>query len=93
MTTTTSDSIATELEDRLAIIELIGRLSLAIDAKDWDAMGSCSRRRSTTTAYHSLAASQAPPLSRSSSRNAPNAAGDGRSPRPDHQPRDERRRR
>src|SRR5579864_7578868 len=39
MTTTTSDSTVTELDDRLAIIELIGRLSLSIDAKDWDAMG------------------------------------------------------
>jgi SnoaL-like domain len=33
-----TDFTVTELEDRLAIIELIGRLSLAIDAKDWDAM-------------------------------------------------------
>jgi SnoaL-like domain len=38
----------TELEDRLAIIELIGRLSLAIDAKDWDAMGQLF----TDTVYH-----------------------------------------
>jgi ketosteroid isomerase-like protein len=48
MTTTMSDSTTTELEDRLAIIELIGRLSLAIDAKDWDAMG----RLFTETVYH-----------------------------------------
>jgi hypothetical protein len=39
MTTTTPDSTVTEVEDRLAIIELIGRLSLAIDGRDWDAMG------------------------------------------------------
>src|ERR1700749_2238780 len=39
MTTTTSDPTTTETEDRLAIIELIGRLSLTLDAKDWDAMG------------------------------------------------------
>ncbi len=39
MTTTTSDSTTTEIEDRLAILELIGRLSLTIDAKDWDTMG------------------------------------------------------
>ena len=48
MTTTTSDSTTTETEDRLAIIELIGRLSLAIDAKDWDAMGQLL----TETVYH-----------------------------------------
>jgi hypothetical protein len=35
---TTPASATTELEDRLAIIELIGRLSLTIDAKQWDAM-------------------------------------------------------
>jgi SnoaL-like domain len=39
MTTSTSDSTTTETEDRLAILELVGRLSLTIDAKDWDAMG------------------------------------------------------
>jgi hypothetical protein len=39
MTTTTSDSISTETEDRLAILELIGRLALTIDARDWDALG------------------------------------------------------
>ena len=38
MTTATSESTVTELEDRLAIIELVGRLSLTIDAKDWDVM-------------------------------------------------------
>jgi hypothetical protein len=48
MTTTTSDFTAIELDDRLAIIELIGRLSLAIDAKDWDAMGQLF----TETVYH-----------------------------------------
>ena len=48
MTTTTSDSITTETEDRLAILELIGRLSLTIDAKDWDTMG----RLFTDTVYH-----------------------------------------
>src|ERR1700750_3152016 len=48
MTTTTSDSAATEVEDRLAIIELVGRLSLTIDAKDWDAMGQLF----TETVYH-----------------------------------------
>jgi hypothetical protein len=39
MTTTTSDSITTDLEDRLAILELIGRLALTIDARDWNALG------------------------------------------------------
>ncbi len=34
MTTTTSDPITTELEDRLAILELIGRLALTIDGRD-----------------------------------------------------------
>ena len=48
MTTTTSDPTVTDLEDRLAIIELIGSLSLAIDAKDWDAMGQLF----TDTVYH-----------------------------------------
>lgn len=48
MTTTASDSATTELEDRLAIVELIGRLSLTIDAKDWDAMGQLF----TDTVYH-----------------------------------------
>ena len=48
MTTTTSDSITTETEDRLAILELIGRLSLTIDAKEWDAMGQLF----TDTVYH-----------------------------------------
>jgi len=48
MSTTTLDSETTGLQDRLAIIELIGRLSLAIDAKDWDAMGQLF----TETVYH-----------------------------------------
>src|SRR6201986_1520104 len=39
MTTTTSDSTTTELQDRLAILELIGRLSLTIDGRDWDTLG------------------------------------------------------
>ncbi len=37
MTTTTSDSTATETEDRLAILELIARLGLLVDARDWNA--------------------------------------------------------
>src|SRR6201982_792221 len=37
MTTVASESTATtETEDRLAIIELIGRLALSLDGKDWD---------------------------------------------------------
>ena len=36
MTTTYS---ATETADRLAIIELIGRLVLVLDARDWAALG------------------------------------------------------
>jgi SnoaL-like domain len=39
MTTTTSDSAATQTEDRLAILELIGRLVLVLDARDWDELG------------------------------------------------------
>jgi hypothetical protein len=38
MTTTTSDSTTTETEDRLAILDLIGRLALLLDARDWDAL-------------------------------------------------------
>ena len=38
MTTTTSDSTTTETEDRLAILELIGRLALLLDARDWDTL-------------------------------------------------------
>jgi hypothetical protein len=38
MSTTTSDSTTTETEDRLAIIELIGRLALLLDARDWTAL-------------------------------------------------------
>jgi hypothetical protein len=48
MTTTTSEFRTTEVEDRLAIIELIGRLALAIDSKEWDAMGQLF----TETVYH-----------------------------------------
>ena len=48
MTTATSDSTTTETDDRLAIVELIGRLSLTIDAKEWDAMGQLF----TDTVYH-----------------------------------------
>ena len=48
MTTATSDSTTTETDDRLAIVELIGRLSLTIDAKDWDAMGDLF----TDTVFH-----------------------------------------
>ena len=48
MTTTTSDSIITELEDRLAILELIGRLALTIDGRDWNALGQLF----TETVYH-----------------------------------------
>ena len=39
MTTSTSDSSTTETEDRLAILELIGRLVLVLDARDWDTLG------------------------------------------------------
>jgi len=48
MTTTTSDSTTTELEDRLAILELIGRLALTIDGRDWNALGQLF----TDTVYH-----------------------------------------
>jgi hypothetical protein len=48
MTTTAPDSYTTELEDRLAILELIGRLSLTIDARDWDSLGQLF----TDTVYH-----------------------------------------
>jgi ketosteroid isomerase-like protein len=48
MTATTSDFTSTETEDRLAILELISRLALTIDAKDWDAMG----RLFTDTVFH-----------------------------------------
>jgi hypothetical protein len=37
MTTTTSDSATTETEDRFAILDLIARLALLVDARDWDA--------------------------------------------------------
>ena len=38
MTTITLDPIATETEDRLAILELTGNLALLLDARDWDAL-------------------------------------------------------
>src|SRR5918996_4558227 len=38
MTTITSDPNTTETEDRLAILELIGRLALTLDGSDWDAL-------------------------------------------------------
>jgi hypothetical protein len=48
MTATTSYSDKTELEDRLAILELIGRLALTLDARDWNALGQLF----TDTVYH-----------------------------------------
>jgi hypothetical protein len=39
MTTSTSISTSTETADRLAILELIGRLVLVLDARDWDELG------------------------------------------------------
>ena len=45
---TTDDEPIDPPRPTLAIIELIGRLSLAIDAKDWDAMGNLF----TDTVYH-----------------------------------------
>ena len=38
MTTTTSDPAATEIADRLAILELTGNLALLLDARDWNAL-------------------------------------------------------
>jgi SnoaL-like domain len=38
MTTTTSEPITTETEDRLAILELIGSLALLLDARDWSSL-------------------------------------------------------
>jgi len=38
MTATTSDPTSTATEDRLEILELIGRLALLLDARDWDAL-------------------------------------------------------
>jgi hypothetical protein len=38
MTTTASDPATTEAEDRLAILELIGKLALLLDARDWNAL-------------------------------------------------------
>jgi SnoaL-like domain len=37
MTTSTSTA-ATDAEDRLAILDLIGRLALLLDARDWNAL-------------------------------------------------------
>jgi hypothetical protein len=37
VTTATSSPAAIETEDRLAILELIGKLALLLDARDWDA--------------------------------------------------------
>jgi len=37
VTTAISGSAATETEDRLAILELIGKLALFLDARDWSA--------------------------------------------------------
>jgi hypothetical protein len=48
MSTTTSDSTITELADRVAILELIGRLALTIDGRDWNALGQLF----TDTVYH-----------------------------------------
>jgi hypothetical protein len=48
MTTITSDSTTTEIEDRLVILELIGRLALTIDGRDWNALGELF----TDTVYH-----------------------------------------
>src|SRR5579864_3144490 len=38
ITTTTSDFTTTETEDRLAILELTGKLALLLDARDWSAL-------------------------------------------------------
>ena len=38
MTTSTSDSVTSETGDRLAILDLIGRLALLLDARDWTAL-------------------------------------------------------
>ena len=38
MATFASNPTATETEDRLAILELIGNLALLLDARDWDAL-------------------------------------------------------
>ena len=48
MSTTMSDAISAELEDRLAILDLIGRLALTIDARDWNELGELF----TDTVYH-----------------------------------------
>ena len=44
LTTTTPDTDATALEDRLAILELIRRLALTIDGRDWDTLGQVHHR-------------------------------------------------
>jgi ketosteroid isomerase-like protein len=38
MTITTSDSTTTETQDRIAIVELIGRLVLLLDSRDWSGL-------------------------------------------------------
>ena len=38
MSTTTSEPTTTATEDRLAIMDLIARLALVVDARDWDAL-------------------------------------------------------
>ena len=58
MTTITSDSTTSELEDRLAIIELIGRMVLLLDAPTGTRLSPCSPKRSTTIARRSPAASR-----------------------------------
>jgi hypothetical protein len=58
MTTTTSYSTPTETEHRLAIIELIGRLVLVLDVRDWETLGELFTTRSIATAPYSSAASQ-----------------------------------
>jgi hypothetical protein len=45
---TTSTSAATEAEDCLAILDLIGRLALLLDARDWNAL----ERLFTDTVYN-----------------------------------------
>ncbi len=48
MTTTAPDTDTTEVADRLAILELIGRLALTIDGRDWAVLGQLF----TDTVYH-----------------------------------------
>jgi hypothetical protein len=94
MTTSTSNSSLTETEDRLAILELIGRLVLVLDARDWDVLGQLF----TDTVYSdrtSLLGGD--PVTRRSRRlrrgMAPDAAEPRRSPPHDHLSRDHPRRR